>query len=123
MEGRAPRSPGTPVWTSYDPALRPALLGVANSLLPAELPTFPKRRTLAPYFHCQARRHLTIPFLTLCITDGLGTDSARPWSPGGWCMARQELAETALSPSGGPNGDFMYKEQIKLFCCFMEFCE
>ena len=65
MEGRAPRSPGTPVWTSYDPALRPALLGVANSLLPAELPTFPKRRTLAPYFHCQARRHLTIPFLTL----------------------------------------------------------
>ena len=59
-----------------------------------------KRRTLAPNFHCQARRHLTIPFLTLCITDGLGTDSARPWSPGGWCMARQELAETALSPSG-----------------------
>lgn len=47
-------------------------------LLPAELPAFPKRRALAPYFHCQARRPLPIPFLTLCITDVPGTDSARP---------------------------------------------
>ena len=34
MEGRAPRSPGTPVWTSYDPALPPSLLCVASSPSP-----------------------------------------------------------------------------------------
>lgn len=103
MKGRAPRPPGTPVWTSYDPAPRAALLRVPNSPSPRRASHLSKEARPGALFSLPGPPSLPHP---LPDPLRLGTDCSAlvtrrmvHGAPG----VGAGRAEPALSPSRGPD--------------------